>query len=214
MDYSNGKIYKITNDIDDDTYIGSTTSTLTKRWSNHKAKSKICNTPIYTKMREMGIEHFCISLIENFPCSNKTELERREGYFIRLCGNINRQIQGRTTEERRIENCDIIKLQRKAYYEKNRNYIIEKQNQYYTNNKDICNTKKKEHYEEHKSERINKQKQYYLENADKIKQKHKEKTKCECGCIINRYFLKKHQNTQKHLEKVNYSIQSKNTILN
>ena len=50
---------------------------------------------------------------------------------------------------------------------------------------------------------IDKQKQYYLENADIIKQKHKEKIKCECGCVINKYFLKRHQNTPKHLEKVN-----------
>ena len=36
VDYSNGKIYKITNDFNDDVYVVSTCDTLVKRFSHHK----------------------------------------------------------------------------------------------------------------------------------------------------------------------------------
>ena len=37
VDYSQAKIYKITNDFNDDVYIGSTCDTLVKRFSHHKS---------------------------------------------------------------------------------------------------------------------------------------------------------------------------------
>jgi len=40
VDYSKGKIYKITNDFNDEIYVGSTCDTLVKRFSNHKKDSK------------------------------------------------------------------------------------------------------------------------------------------------------------------------------
>ncbi len=36
VDYSKSKIYKITNDFNNDIYVGSTCDTLVKRFSNHK----------------------------------------------------------------------------------------------------------------------------------------------------------------------------------
>ena len=36
VEYSQGKIYKITNDYNDDIYIGSTCDSLAKRFSTHK----------------------------------------------------------------------------------------------------------------------------------------------------------------------------------
>ena len=39
-DYTKGKIYKITNDFNNDIYVGSTCDTLVKRFSNHKRKSQ------------------------------------------------------------------------------------------------------------------------------------------------------------------------------
>jgi predicted GIY-YIG superfamily endonuclease len=38
QDFNKGKIYKITNDYNDDIYIGSTCDTLNRRFSNHKAR--------------------------------------------------------------------------------------------------------------------------------------------------------------------------------
>ena len=41
VDYSKGKIYKITNDYNNDIYIGATCDTLAKRYSHHKRDSQI-----------------------------------------------------------------------------------------------------------------------------------------------------------------------------
>lgn len=85
LDYSNGKIYKIVNDTNDKIYIGSTTSTLAKRLSEHK-KIKRANDkqrPFYKDLFDnIGKEHFSILLIEEFPCNSRLELERREYEII------------------------------------------------------------------------------------------------------------------------------------
>ena len=40
MDYKNGKIYQILNNVNDAVYVGSTTQPLCKRLYNHKQNSK------------------------------------------------------------------------------------------------------------------------------------------------------------------------------
>jgi hypothetical protein len=81
IDYKNGKIYKIVNDVNDMTYVGSTTSALSRRFSGHKAdakRTKSQNCRFYTAVNLIGIDHFRIILIENFSCKSKSELEARE----------------------------------------------------------------------------------------------------------------------------------------
>ena len=78
IDYKQGKVYKIVNDVNDMIYIGSTVNTLTKRFWCHRSHSKTMNTKFYTATREVGIDHFRIILIELFPCTSKSELEARE----------------------------------------------------------------------------------------------------------------------------------------
>jgi len=78
INYQNGKIYKIVNDVNDMVYIGSTTQPLPKRFSGHKAQSKDRTSNFYSAVREIGIDHFQIILIELFQCTCKAELEARE----------------------------------------------------------------------------------------------------------------------------------------
>lgn len=81
--YSNSKIYKLVNDVNDEIYVGSTASTLTKRLYGHKYSVKRGKTSkIYSFMRDLGLEHFRIVLIEAFECKNKDELRKREQYYI------------------------------------------------------------------------------------------------------------------------------------
>ena len=57
VDYSKGKIYKITNDYNTDAYVGSTCDTLCKRFSGHKqsmTKDKNKNSLLYKLMNEIG----------------------------------------------------------------------------------------------------------------------------------------------------------------
>ena len=58
-------------------YIGSTTSSLTDRFNNHKCKARLeekKTTPLYVLMNEIGFELFYIVLVCNFSCNNKEEL--------------------------------------------------------------------------------------------------------------------------------------------
>ena len=83
VNYGNGKIYKLVNNVDDKIYIGSTCSKLSKRKGQHKAnRIRLQHTPIYKHFNEVGWDNVEIVLIENFECLNKDELHKRERYWI------------------------------------------------------------------------------------------------------------------------------------
>ena len=118
QDFSKGKIYKITNDFNDDVYIGSTCDTLVKRFSSHKSQinsSDKKNRPLYELMREIGTDRFRIELIEDYSCEDKYKLRQREGYFIRELGSLNKRIECRTKQERYEETRDILLDKQKIY---------------------------------------------------------------------------------------------------
>ena len=79
-DYSQGKIYKIIDESNGDVYIGCTTQPLNKRFSGHHLFE------LYDKNRD----DCKISLIEEYPCNCKNELEKREKYFIETNDCINK----------------------------------------------------------------------------------------------------------------------------
>ena len=133
QDFGKGKIYKITNDYNDEVYVGSTCDLLTKRFSNHKHSlnnTKKKNRPLYKLINEIGFERFRIELIEEYPCQDKYELRQREGHFIRELGTLNKMIAGRTKQEydkkNYEDNKDKIYEQCKEYYEKNKDKRKEK----------------------------------------------------------------------------------------
>lgn len=78
-----GKIYCISNDINNKVYIGKTTyPTVEQRFQEHCRDSRKINKekrPLYNAMRKYGIEHFSISLVEECDLSI---LETREQYWI------------------------------------------------------------------------------------------------------------------------------------
>jgi hypothetical protein len=81
--YQNGKMYKITNTVDDNKYVGSTCSSLPKRMINHKGDSKrYPNIKLYKHLLNIGWANATIELIENFPCNSKEELCKREQELI------------------------------------------------------------------------------------------------------------------------------------
>ena len=86
-DYSLGKIYNITNTVDDDIYVGSSAlKNLCSRMGPHRdcAKKGVVH-PLYDKMREIGVEKFKIELIKNFCCMTRRELETEEYRIIDEC---------------------------------------------------------------------------------------------------------------------------------
>lgn len=84
-----GYIYKITNDINDKVYIGKTTQTVDKRWKEHIYDMRAgSQTHFHKAVRKYGVEHFSISVIEEYP---NEELNKMEVYWI---GRYNSYNQG------------------------------------------------------------------------------------------------------------------------
>lgn len=79
-----GLIYKITNDVNSYCYIGQTITSLNRRWSEHKQCMNYTNlsNKLYTAMRQIGLEHFKIEVIEEFNTITQEELDSREQYWI------------------------------------------------------------------------------------------------------------------------------------
>ena len=149
MDYQNGKIYRIVCNITGLQYIGSTTQALSKRLSYHKSHHKqwLKGTSNYiTSFKIIESGNYDIVLIELYPCSCKSELERQERHHIETIVCVNKYIPCRTLKE---------------YYTDNR----EKQKQYYINN----NEKRKQYIADNKEKIKEKQKQYYITKKIKIK---------------------------------------------
>jgi hypothetical protein len=200
MDYQNGKIYKITNCIDNEVYIGSTCTPLTKRWYEHKLKCKY-GVPykIYQYMTKIGIDKFSISLIEDYPCTNKSELRRREGEFIKEQGTLNDNIAGRTDKE---------------WKEDNHEQLLEKKKEWYQNNKEQILEKSKEYYQDNKEKMLEKYKEYYQNNKEKKSKQRQERRKlnniaveCDiCKKMIKKFDISTHKKTKKCLA---VSVESK-----
>lgn len=115
MDYTNGKIYKITNLIDGKIYIGRTKHSLKERFRQH-VKNKRGKTFIGSAITKYGFENFTIERIEDvFTIEQAME---REKYWIKELNSQNREIGYNLTEggdDKRIVTKALIK---------NRNYYI------------------------------------------------------------------------------------------
>ena len=230
MNYQNGRIYKILNNIDDDVYVGSTCQTLSQRMTHHRSKSKLVNPTrlIYKKMQELGVKEFYIELIEECPCDSIEELLKREGYYIREIGTLNKIIAGRTNKEYRQDNKEKLYEQHKMYRENNKEKLIEYYKEWYLVNKvhvsnsgkqyreinkvQICEKKKeyneinkkqisehnKEYYQMNKEKFITKQNQYRETNKEQISEKKKITFVCQCGSTCRTNDKARHDRSVKH----------------
>lgn len=135
-------VYKITNNITNDFYIGSSKD-VNRRWSGHRCISNWKQRPdskLYKDMAKYGRDNFKFEIIEE-----TTELKEREQYFIDLLKpsynnynaygqNIERQTEthrsrGRTYYANHKEQC---LSKSRSYYKSHRNELREK---YRTRNK-------------------------------------------------------------------------------
>ena len=113
-----------------------------------------------------------IELVENYPCANKEELEKREGEIIRESPNsINNKIPGRTHQQYYEDNKESILERHKQYYEDNKESIREHSKQYYEDNKESIIERHKQYYEDNKESISERYKQYYQDNKESIREK-------------------------------------------
>jgi len=85
VNYSNGKVYKLINDVDDEIYIGSTCQSLAKRKGEHKVTARSNpNHKAFKHLNTIGWEHVKIILIESVNAFSKDQLHQREQHYIDL----------------------------------------------------------------------------------------------------------------------------------
>jgi len=205
IDYKNGKIYSL-QCLDGHYYIGSTCCTLSLRLSHHifaiknnkyKAKNSYFN--------KVPIEEITIELIEDFPCSNKKELNEREDYYIRnhirdpLCLNT---FGAYLSDEGKREydklyyknNIDRIKIITKEYYEKNKDEIKEYHAEYNAANRDRIDAYHAEYRAKYAEKRREYSKKYSKEHPEerKIARKSRYEKNKEKELESNRKYVEKH----------------------
>ena len=191
--YQRGKIYKIvSDDLPNVCYIGSTVQTLSNRLSGHRAsyKSYLNGKASYTSSFELiKTGNAIIYLIQDYPCTTKNELERREGELIRqyrfdpTCEMvINKVIAGRSGKEYYQDHKVKHNLQSKQYREDNKEKVSINAKQYHKDNKEQLNLHSK---------------QYYQENKKKIKEQATKPVTCpHCSRTIQHRELARHQKTK------------------
>ena len=216
VDYKQGKIYKLCNNVDEKIYVGSTCGTLRLRKSGHKIKSKQePNRIIYEHLNNVGWNNVEIILIEDFECESKSELHRRERYWIELLKPVlNKAVPTRTFKEYyndnkeeilinvkkyTLDNKDKVRDCKKKYRLANKDKLKLINHEYRKKNKEQIKVKGAEYYEKDKEQIAMKVAEYRAKNCDKIQLQTQEKIICECGSTICRPCLPRHKKTQKHI---------------
>ena len=125
--YQHAKIYFISNNVDKLIYVGSTIKPLNIRFSEHKSRSKRClNIKLYKHFAKLGIHHFKIILIKNYPCAGRTALDiEEERYKLLLNAQLNTYRAHQTAKQLKEQKNET----NKKYRENNRDKIKLKQNE-------------------------------------------------------------------------------------
>lgn len=173
-DYQNSKIYQIVSPSNPGLcYIGSTTTSLSRRLANHNHKFKLYQdgrTTYITSFEILKFDDRRIELLEKFPCDDKEMLHSKEGEYIRKIACVNKRIAGRTSKEWKADN---------------KEDVLEKQREYVKAHKEQINLSCKKYREA---------------NKESIALKKAEKIQCECGCFSNSSHMSRHKKTQKHID--------------
>ena len=70
---------------------------------------------------------------------------------------------------------------------------------YLQSNKELINQKRKQYVSEHREQRLNTTRKYYINHKEQIVAK----IKCECGAEVSKQHIKRHEQTQKHMNFIN-----------
>jgi hypothetical protein len=211
VNYSKGLIYKLCcneNDVKD-IYVGSTTNFIRRKCS-HKScctnpNDKAYNYEVYKFIRDNGgWSNWSMILVREYKTTDKLKLKRKERKYIQKLGaTLNCTIPTRTQKEYYEENKSDIRKIQKEYYQENKQYFEKYSKLYRDTNKLDIQKVKKEYYERNKESIKEHQKQYNERNKDAINLHRNERIQCECGCIISRRNIARHQKAPKHMQLIN-----------
>jgi hypothetical protein len=200
--YKNGKIYKLINDTTDLVYYGSTTKSLNKRLSWHlgdynkfiKGKHNyVTSFKLYENDSVVSI-----LLVENVNCETKKELHERERYYIENNECVNKVLPSRTREEYLIDNKDYINNSIKKYREKNHDKLLK----YYKEYDEKNSSKRQEYRDQNRTKRND----YYLKNRERINENKKKNIVCECGRMIQKTEISRHNKSKIHIDLMKSTI--------
>ena len=155
--YSNGKIYKLTNPTNK-IYIGSTTLPLKVRFSIHKSYHKryVNNKCAYMTACDMFDDSpdVSIELLEVCGCDNSRTLAIRERFHIDnnrdIC--VNRNIPSQSPEEWYENNRSAIRAYHREYFKKHRASLCKKSNVYYHKHLAVNRAKRRAYARHRRSE--------------------------------------------------------------
>tara|TARA_R110002153_G_scaffold72106_1_gene189014 strand:- start:214 stop:876 length:663 start_codon:yes stop_codon:yes gene_type:complete len=207
-DYTFYKIININGDINL-CYVGSTAN-FKERVRAHRNNSKTLNTKLYTTIRVHGgwceFKMVPIGTKEQLSFTQARVIE--EEYRIKLKAELNSQKCFRTDEEKKEdykENNDKRKEERKEYCENNKEKIAQHHREWREKNKEQLVEKKQKYYLQNKERITEYKKEYYLKqtNQEQLKIIVGETVACECGCVVKKYGLSAHKQTQKHIKFIN-----------
>ena len=209
--YQDGKIYKLVCK-DGHYYIGSTTTSLIKRFGCHKYSIKNnTNGGKYVYFNSLPITDIHIELIENYPCNTKKELRKREDYYIQFsladkyCLNTFRAFQSEDDKKdsKRLYytlNIETIKENMKVYYEENKETIIESHREYNKENREKVDAYQAQYRLDNAEKRREYTKQYVKEHQEQVKET-KKKYKAE-NVEKNAAYWREYNNKEENKEKI------------
>ncbi len=193
MAYQTGKVYKIECE-DGHFYIGSTKNDLKVRLEKHKTNSKLC--PTYPLYKHIGNDwnKVRIELVEDYPCNDRRELEKREDDYIQkeidnsLCLNHNRSF--RTDEYKKEyaskhyeENKETYLGYSRSRYETHTDECKEYAKQYYQDNITRCKEYASNNYYAKRNTKLSYAKNYYQANRDKILERRRQRKLNQIPCV-------------------------------
>ena len=158
---------------------------LAKRLCAHRESKKKFEAGKYhytTSYELLEFDDHYIELVEEHPCDNKMQLDRREGQIMRVTENtVNMRIAGRTPAEYYRDNTEKYKQYNKQY--KQRPEVKQKQRLY--QQRPEVKLMKKEYDQ-----------RYYQQ--PEVKQHRAEKHECDCGGKFTRKHKAEHFMTKQH----------------
>jgi len=213
--YTFYKIVNINGDIDL-CYVGSTAN-FKQRNRGHKSacnneNHKTHHSKVYQTIREYG--GWCeFKMVEVGYAEQLTSTQARvieERYRVELKAELNSRkcfITDQEKKEKKKEyrevNREKISKQMKGFYEENKVQILEQRKEYGQINKEKIAEYKKEYREVNREKISETRKEKYQQNKEQILERIKEKITCECGCIVTKGCLPRHERSQKHIDFIN-----------
>jgi len=174
--YQNGKVYCVRCDTENDdvVYVGSTVRPLSERMAEHRKSIKQRpHYKLYQLFARVGVEHFYIELLNNFPCENVEQLHAEEGRLIRLHNTMengaNGNVAGRTSKVYFEEHKDHLLECAKQYRETHKEAISNGKKEWYALNGEAVSERSKAYRDQHKEEVSNEKKDWYARNAEATK---------------------------------------------